>query len=117
MGNPVVFFEIGCKDQGRTSDFYSKCFDWEIEQLPNSSQVQTSEDGIHGHITDAVTEIENYITFYIQVDDVQSKLKTIEQLGGKTIVQPINLPNGDTFAWFQDTAGNTVGLISKHESL
>jgi len=32
MGQPVVHFEIGCRDSGKTTDFYAKLFDWRIEQ-------------------------------------------------------------------------------------
>ena len=30
MGQPVVHFEIGCKDSARTQEFYAKLFDWKI---------------------------------------------------------------------------------------
>ena len=30
--NPVVHFEIGCKDSAKTQDFYTKLFDWKITQ-------------------------------------------------------------------------------------
>lgn len=113
MSNPVVFFEIGCTDQEQTTNFYQQCFDWQVKNLPNSNEVTSGvDDGIHGHITSAVTEIDNYLTFYIQVEDVQLKLSKIEKHGGKTLIPPIKLPNGDTFAWFKDVAGNTVGLIT-----
>ncbi len=113
MGNPVIHFEIGCTDQEATTKFYQRCFDWQVKSAPNSNEVLNhANSGIPGHITSAVTEIENYVMFYIQVEDVQMALEKIEKEGGKTIVPAIELPNGKTFAWFKDIAGNTLGLTT-----
>jgi len=30
MNNPLVYFEIGCRDKAATSEFYSKLFEWTI---------------------------------------------------------------------------------------
>ncbi|NET34092.1 MAG: VOC family protein [Cyanothece sp. SIO1E1] len=113
MGNPVVHFEIGCSDQSSVRSFYEACFDWKITSSNNMDEVDTNSNlGINGHITSLVTEIDHYVTFYIQVDNVEESLKKIEKEGGKTIVPPIKLPNGKTFAWFNDVAGNTLGIIT-----
>jgi predicted enzyme related to lactoylglutathione lyase len=45
----------------------------------------------------------------VDVEDVAATLKKAESLGGKTLVPPVDIPNG-TFAWMQDPEGNTVGL-------
>lgn len=113
MGNPVIHFEIGCSDQASARKFYEACFDWKLTSSENMDEVDTKSDlGINGHITSLVTEIDHYVTFYIQVDDVAESLKKIENEGGKTIVPPIQLPDGRTFAWFNDVSGNTLGIIT-----
>ena len=35
MQNPVVYFEIGCRDKAATREFYSKLFQWKLEVMPN----------------------------------------------------------------------------------
>jgi predicted enzyme related to lactoylglutathione lyase len=45
----------------------------------------------------------------VQVDDVASYLAKATSLGGKTLVPPVDIPNG-TFAWFADPDGSTIGL-------
>lgn len=112
--NPVVLFEIGCYNQSETSTFYEACFDWEISRSKTMDKIDiNNEKGINGHITSLVTEVDHYAMFYIQVEDVEKSLERIEKAGGKTKVPPITLPNGQRFAWFEDIAGNTLGIITK----
>lgn len=111
MGRPVVHFEIGCRDRARTGDFYSKLFGWQITAAGPASNIQTgSPQGIPGHITSLGHEPEHYTMFYVDVEDVQAALHKAVELGGKTLVGPIDIPAG-TFAWFADPDGNTIGLL------
>jgi len=110
MGKPVVHFEIGCRDQQKTSEFYKTMFDWSIEQMGPAAMINTgAPGGIPGHITALGHEPFHYTMFYVDVDDVAAYLAKAESLGGKTIVPPVPLPTG-TFAWFSDPDGNTIGL-------
>ena len=111
--NPVVHFEIGCRDAKRTKDFYADIFDWDITPNGPSYSIDTQTDkGIGGHITALGHEPHNYINIYIEVDDVAWYLAQVETKGGKTQVGPIPLPDGRQFAWFTDPDGNIIGLIS-----
>jgi predicted enzyme related to lactoylglutathione lyase len=110
MGQPVVHFEIGCRDKSRTSAFFGEMFGWTISEMGPASMIDTGvPGGIGGHITALGHEPHNYTIFYVEVDDVPAALAKAESLGGKTLVPPVTIPNG-TFAWFADPEGNTVGL-------
>ncbi|MES2393034.1 MAG: VOC family protein [Acidobacteriota bacterium] len=109
MGNPVVHFEIGCKDKEATSAFYAGLFGWAIDAGPMGMIDTGSKEGIQGHVAALGHEPHQFTHFYIQVEDVAAKLKEIEAAGGKTIVPPVPIPHG-TFAWFADVEGNIVGL-------
>ena len=109
MGRPVVHFEIGCKDMPKTQDFYTKLFDWKIEQQGPAGMIAPVPGGIGGHISSLGHEPHHYTTFYVEVNDVQKYLDKVSAFGGKTLVPPVNIPTG-TFAWFQDPEGNTIGL-------
>jgi len=110
MGKPVVHFEIGCRDKGKTEAFYSKLFDWQMAAMGPASMIDTGAGaGIQGHMTELGHEPFHYTIFYVQVDDVQAALNKATELGGKTLVPTVNIPTG-SFAWFADPEGNTVGL-------
>jgi predicted enzyme related to lactoylglutathione lyase len=109
MGQPVVHFEIGCADRGKTEEFYSKLFDWRITRNGPASMIDTGGGGITGHMTSLGHEPHHYTMFYVQVDDIPAYLTKAASLGGKTLAGPIDIPDG-SFAWFADPSGNTIGL-------
>lgn len=41
LGQAVVHFEIGCRDSARANDFYSKLFDWKVEQMAPAGMIDT----------------------------------------------------------------------------
>jgi uncharacterized protein len=111
MGQPVVHFEIGCRDKEKTEEFFSKLFDWKIERMGPGCMISTgSEAGINGHITSLGHEPHNYVTVYVQVDDLQTYLDKAGTLGGKTLVPPVEIPGQGSFAWLADPDGNVIGL-------
>ena len=111
MPNPVVHFEIGCRDNAKTAEFYQKLFEWKITSAGPASMID-AQGGIPGHITALGHEPHKYTIFYVEVENIAVALAKAESLGGKTLVPPIRIPTG-TFAWFADPEGNTVGLLQK----
>ncbi|MGC4054038.1 MAG: VOC family protein [Paludibaculum sp.] len=115
MGRPVVHFEIGCRDKAKTGEFFSKLFDWQIQDFGPASNIDTaSGQGIAGHITSLGHEPHNYTMFYVEVEDVQASLNKAVELGGTKIVGPIPIPTG-TFAWIKDPEGNMIGLVKSNK--
>ena len=113
-GNPVVHFEVGCKDLEKTTAFYTGLFGWAPTPIPMASLLNThSPEGIQGHITALGHEPHHYVTFYIQVDDIVDSLDRIEKAGGKKLIGPVPLPDNRQFAWFTDPEGNMIGLVTR----
>jgi predicted enzyme related to lactoylglutathione lyase len=110
MGCPVVHFEIGCRDKARAAEFFSKLFDWNMQEAGPATMIDTGAgSGINGHITSLGHEPHNYVTFYAEVEDVQAYLDKAIALGGKQLVPVVTIPQGQ-FAWFADPEGNAIGL-------
>ncbi len=111
MPNPVVHFEIGCRDSKKLQAFYSKMFDWKFETHGAAAMVRTGSDqGIGGHINSLGHEPHNYLTVYVQVDDLEAYLAKAKGLGCKTLVPPTEVPGMGHFAWLADPEGTIVGL-------
>jgi uncharacterized protein len=109
--HPVVFFEIGCRDRAKSSQYFGDLFGWKIDQSGPASTIDLAgQGGIPGHINSLGHEPQHYTMFYVEVEDVKEYLDKAVALGGKIVVPPIKIPTG-TFAWFSDPDGNTIGLL------
>ena len=111
MANPVVHFEVAGKDAAKLREFYSELFGWKIDanNPMNYGLVEASEGGLAGGIGPS-PDGTPHVTFYVQVDDLQAALDKAEQLGGKTVNPPMEVPGGPSLAHFTDPEGNFVGL-------
>lgn len=117
MGNPVIHFEIGCRDLAKTTDFYCKLLGWTATPYGPSQMIDTgSKSGIMGHLSAMGHEPHNYCIVYAQVDDIDAALKKANELGGKTLVPPTEVPTMGHFAWITDPEGQVFGLWKSMQS-
>ena len=119
MGNPVVHFEIGGPDGPALQKFYHDLFGWQVqvqgEEMGNYGLVQSTVGGIGGGIMGTTEDMpaRSYVTFYIQVDDLQEALDKLSAMGGTGVMPPMEIaPGMGSIAMFQDPAQNTIGLYS-----
>jgi uncharacterized protein len=114
MANQICYFELLASDMAASSAFYQQLFDWQVHAHGEGGcySVVKPGGGIEGGLSLEMPE-GNRVTIYIEVEDIEAKLKEIEAAGGKTI-HPKTLINEDYgyFAYFADPAGTTMGLWS-----
>lgn len=112
MASPVTWFEVVGKDGPALQRFYSEAFGWKLEDPTGMGywMMGEPESGIGGGVGQAPEGAGGHATFYVQVDDPQAALDTVERLGGKTVV-PVTEMEMVTFAMFADPEGNLVGLF------
>ncbi len=112
---PVVHFQIHAKDRAKQEAFYRAMFDWDITQDEGSPIALIPpgkgppEEGIGGTIVQSNSA--PTVTVYVQVADLTESIKKAEELGGKAVMQPVDIPNGPTIAQIEDPEGNLVGLV------
>jgi len=115
--NPQVgWFEIGCTDPKKMWDFYTSLFGWKINAGEGSDFVYGEVDtqaghGIGGGIGSLPPGTPPYVTLYVDVDDVQKYLDRVEDLGGKTMVPPMQVHPSLEIAIFLDAQGVMLGLF------
>jgi hypothetical protein len=113
---PVVFFEIRGRDAERLRDFYRELFNWKIDinealgVARAEPGVGPPEEGIGGVLLQGDTP---GVSIYIQVRDLRESLEKAERLGGKKVLDPVDLPTGTTIARIQDPDGNFIGLVQQ----
>lgn len=125
--NPVVHFEMPAKDRKRMSDFYSKTFGWQTQQLGaemgNYVVVSTTETdeksrrpkqpgAINGGFYDRTDDpVSHAPSVVIGVDNIQDHIKKVTAAGGKIIGEPMEIPGIGMYVSFFDTEGNRVSML------
>ena len=120
MAKPVVHFEICGKDHKKMKEFYGNLFEWECNDfgdgsVPYALVSAAGEKSIGGGLMATDGNIPTYLTFYVQVDDLQKYLDKAEEMGGKTVHPPTPIPGVGSSAMFTDPDGNLVGLFKEGE--
>jgi len=111
---PVVAFQIQAQDLEKQRAFYSEMFDWDITGVEGFPVLNIPpgkgppEEGLSGTIVQADKPA---LTFFVQVADLAASLKKAEELGGKVILERLDIPNGPTIAQIEDPEGNPLPLV------
>jgi predicted enzyme related to lactoylglutathione lyase len=115
MGHPVVHFEVLGKDTDALVKFYGEAFGWSIDtDNPVGYGVvdtQAGGKGIAGGVGTAQEGGVGWVTFYVEVPDLDGAMQKVELLGGTTLAGPMEVPGGPRLALFSDPEGHTVGLV------
>ncbi|RME27066.1 MAG: VOC family protein [Candidatus Zixiibacteriota bacterium] len=120
MPKPVVHFEICGSDYQKTKQFYGELFEWSPQEwdgggMPYGMVEAAGDRAIGGGLMATDGKFPTYVTFYVQVDDLQAYLDKAEKLGGKTIMPPTPIPGVGASAMFADPDGNMIGLFKQGE--
>lgn len=115
MGRPIMHFEIASPNLDRATEFYKELFDWDVgeEHVDGYRLVQTAEGSIGGGLLRTPEGVFPYVTVYVGVADLRETLRKAEELGGKMIVEPMQIPGVGEFALFQDPDGVMMGLFEE----
>lgn len=118
MGQPVVHFEVISSDPDKLREFFGELFGWGFSDPmgpTNYTMIErhTNDDGvgIAGGIGGVPEGYDGHVTFYVEVDDVGQALDKVEQLGGKKMMGPDQVPDGPVIGLFTDPQGHVVGLV------
>ena len=114
MANPIVHFEMMGPDAAVQRDFYEGMFGWKTEPVPGFDgyhMVAADQAGLGGAVGKGPEQMPQYMTVYVQVDDIDAHLAKIGSAGGTTVMPRTVIPGTVTFALFTDPAGNVVGLV------
>ena len=115
MANPVVQFQILSKSPDETAKFFGGLFGWTVDagNAMGYRRIDTgSTEGIQGGIWPAPPQAANFVQLFISVEDVPAAVQKAEQLGGKLLIPPTVLPQGECMAVLLDPQGMSFGVWS-----
>jgi predicted enzyme related to lactoylglutathione lyase len=118
----VVHFEIPFDNKQRAMAFYSKCFGWQLQDMPQMNYVMAnsvatgpdykpSEPGaINGGLFQRPKEAPSPV-IYIGVASVDEAIQKVTAAGGKVVTPKTPIPGMGAYGRVSDTEGNVVGLF------
>jgi predicted enzyme related to lactoylglutathione lyase len=110
--------ELASPDPNASVDFYRERFQWTAEPFGDSPStylvVKTSEGRGNGGIREAQQQEPTYWLVYFGIEDIHAGVGKVGQLGGKTLVEPMDIGGGNMVAVVQDPQGAVLGLYAGH---
>ena len=112
MAHGFVHIEIPSANLQRAGRFYREVFGWKMNYVAEADYMQfETGGGINGafyHSPDHAGR--QGVVVYIQVEDIDATLGTINKNGGKTFVPKTAVEKMGSFALFHDLDENVLGI-------
>lgn len=115
MANPFVHIELQTRDLAKAKDFYSRLFDWKLEDVPVSgagmpyTMINVGEGTGGGMLTNPDPSIPPHWLAYVGVDDIRASTARARDLGA-TVLQDV-MQIGD-FGWLSVIRDPTGAVIA-----
>lgn len=116
MANPFVHVELNTPDPEKAKAFYSKLFQWELEEIPNSAvpagtyTIVKVGTGTGGGIMQQVAGGPAGWLAYVAVEDIHAATQKAKLLGGKIMKDVTEVPGMGWLSFIQDPTGSILGL-------
>lgn len=114
MGNAIVHIEIPVTNLEKAKEFYSKVFGWRIYEKLGFTLFESGAT-IGGSFNKVNKVNAGGCLLYIAVDDIEKKLKEIEQAGGKVLRRKTKIAGIGWDALFEDVFGNVLYLFTSEK--
>src|SRR3954468_22463030 len=103
----IAHIEFKSANFARTSEFYAKLFDWQMEQNASASYMKLAGGNgpSAGWFRADLVQAPGPVA-YLPVEDLEAKLTEIEAAGGRILVRSLPFAGGGEIGLFADPDGN-----------
>lgn len=115
--NSFCWNELATRDTTKAGDFYTGLFGWgkKVQQMGpmTYTSFMNGERPAGGMYQPGpeMGDVPPHWLVYFAVDDTDARVKQTNELGGKTITPPMDIPGTGRFAIIQDPQGAVFGII------
>src|SRR5258708_15772357 len=116
MGNPFVHVELMSNDVGQAKTFYSKLFDWQLDDMPMGgdmtyTMIKVGEGTGGGMMKNPIPGAPSAWMAYVLVDDVRAATAKAKSLGAQVMKDVTEVMGAGTFSIITDPTGAVLGLL------
>jgi uncharacterized protein len=114
MGNPFVHVELQSTDVNKAKSFYSKLFDWKLEDMDSEgggyTVIKVGNGTGGGMMKQPVPGASSAWVAYVGVDDIKAATQKAKSLGAKILMDSHEIPGFGWFSTIVDPTGATLNL-------
>ena len=114
MANPFVYTELNASDVPRSKIFYSKLFDWKLEDVPGMGMdytfIKNGDSPIGGMMEHPMPGAPSMWLPYVGVDDIKVSTAKAKSLGAEIIVDVREVTGHGHMSVLRDPGGATIAL-------
>ncbi|HZR29009.1 MAG TPA: VOC family protein [Terriglobales bacterium] len=116
MANPFVHVELNTPDPEKAKAFYSKLFQWQLEDTPNPAVPNGSYtlvkvgEGTGGGIMKQIPGGPPGWLAYVQVDDIHATTRKAKSLGAEVMKDVTEVMGMGFLSFIRDPTGAILGL-------
>jgi predicted enzyme related to lactoylglutathione lyase len=116
VGNPFVHVELNTPDPKKAKEFYSKLFQWQLDDVENKevpggvyTTIKVGE-GTGGGIMKQVPNGPSGWLAYVLVDDIRAATKKAQSLGAEVMKDVTEVMGMGWLSLIKDPTGSILGL-------
>lgn len=122
MANPFVHVELNTTDVDKAKEFYSKLFDWTLEDVemgPSDTYtiIKVGEGTGGGMLKNPMPGVPSFWLAYVLVEEIGAATKKAASLGAKVVKDSVEVPNMGWFSIIEDPTGAAVALWQAKEAM
>jgi len=114
MANPFVHVELATTDIAKAKGFYSKLFDWKLEDMPmpdgTYTMISVGEGTGGGMMKHPMPGAPSMWMAYVLVDDIKAATKQAKELGANVMKDVTEVKDMGWFSIIVDPTGAHLGL-------
>jgi predicted enzyme related to lactoylglutathione lyase len=110
--NPFCHVELNTTDVRKAKDFYTKLFDWKLEDMPSGdyTMIGVGEGTGGGMMKNPIPGAPSFWLAYVLVDDIQASTKKAKSLGANVMKDVTEIPGYGSFSVLADPTGAHFAL-------
>jgi predicted enzyme related to lactoylglutathione lyase len=114
MANPFVYVELNTTDVQPSKAFYSKLFDWKLEDIPGMGMeyifIKNGDTPIGGMMKHPMPGAPSMWLPYVGVDDINAATAKAKSLGAEIVVDVREVTGQGQMSILRDPTGAAIAL-------
>ena len=111
MPNPFCHIELNTTDVNEAKTFYTKLFDWKLEDVMEGyTMINVGKGTGGGLMKNPMPGVPSFWLAYVEVDDIEASTKKAASLGATVVKDVTEVMGAGWLSILQDPTGAALGL-------